>query len=198
VRVWVSVNACVTACAHVRAVARVRLKVGVKLFFAFVLFHSVSLWVFTFFFCMYTWMTSNCTICLHNSVHICADVHLGSTKIAKYELYCHIIFVWSHYFWNTIRSIWVGLYFYSPTLLLGCPSKSWGNSCWSCPNSSKPYLARVAPTPANPICFVKFDIFFPHSLRCEYSWNAHRWRRTAEMRTGGGALRGRSQTKTWY
>jgi len=58
-----------------------------------------------FLFCMYTWMTSNCAICLHNSVHICADVHLGSTKIAKYELYHHIIFVWSHCFWNTIRSI---------------------------------------------------------------------------------------------
>jgi len=105
VRVWVSVNACVTACAHVRAVARVRLKFGVKLFFACVLFHSVSLWVFAFLFCMYTWMISNRTICLHNFVHICLDVHLGSTKIAKYELYCHIIFVWSHCFWNTITSI---------------------------------------------------------------------------------------------
>jgi len=42
------------------------------------------------------------------SVHICADVHhrrLGSTKSAKYELYCHIIFVRSHCFWKTIRSI---------------------------------------------------------------------------------------------
>jgi len=102
VRVWVSVNACVIACAHVCVVARVRSKVGVKLFFVFVLFHSVILWVFAFLFCMYIWMTTNCTICLHNSVHICADVHLGSTKIAKYELYCHIIFVWLHCFWNTI------------------------------------------------------------------------------------------------
>jgi len=30
------------------------LKVGVKLFFAFVLFHSVGLWVFAFLFCVYT------------------------------------------------------------------------------------------------------------------------------------------------
>jgi len=107
--VWVcecvSVNACVMACAHVCVVARVRLKVGVKLCFAFVLFHCVSLWVFVFLFCMYTWMTTNCTICLHDSVHICGDVHLGSNKSAKYELYCHIIFVWLHCFWNTIRSI---------------------------------------------------------------------------------------------
>jgi len=48
------IHACVTACAHVRVVARVRLKVGVMLCFAFVLFHSVSLWVFAFLFCMYT------------------------------------------------------------------------------------------------------------------------------------------------
>jgi len=40
-----------------------------------------------------------------STVHICADVHLGSTKSVKYELYCHIIFVRSHCFWNTIRSI---------------------------------------------------------------------------------------------
>jgi len=86
-------------------VARVRLKVGVKLCFAFVLFHRVGLWVFAFLFCMYTWMTTNCTICLHDSVHICADVNLGSTKSTKYELYCHMIFVWSHCFWNIIRSI---------------------------------------------------------------------------------------------
>ena len=112
VRVWVSVNARVTACAHVCVVTRVRLKVGVKLFFAFVLFHSVSLWVCAFLFCIYTWMTTNCTICLHNSVHICADVHLGSTKIAKYELYCHIIFIWSHCFWNTIIYKYMFIYVY--------------------------------------------------------------------------------------
>jgi len=38
-------------------------------------------------------MTSNCTIFLHNAVHICADVQLGSTKIAKYEWYRHFVFV---------------------------------------------------------------------------------------------------------
>jgi len=40
--VCVCVNACVIACVNVRAVAPVRVKVCVKIFFAHVLLHSVS------------------------------------------------------------------------------------------------------------------------------------------------------------
>ena len=75
----------VIACVNVRAVAQVRVNVCVKMFVALVLLYFVSVWVCAFFLCTYRCMTSNCTKYLHNAVHICAYVHLGSTRIAKYE-----------------------------------------------------------------------------------------------------------------
>jgi len=83
--VCLCVNACVIASVNLRAVMRVRVNVCVKMFVALVLLYSASVWVCAFFLCIYRRMTSNCTMYLHNAVHIFENVHLGSTKIAKYK-----------------------------------------------------------------------------------------------------------------